>query len=140
MAKTLAERFNAKWVPDPNTGCWLWTGRPRSKKVRYGSISLGEKELLAHRVSYELNIGSIPTGKHVLHRCDTPECVSPGHLYLGTHADNMRDCVTKKRHVKLKKDTCPQGHAFDKQNSRQRLCSICNKISWQKFELTRARR
>jgi HNH endonuclease len=53
----------------------------------------------AHRISWMLFRGEIPVDAHVLHKCDVTLCVNPDHLFLGTHTDNMQDCVTKGRKV-----------------------------------------
>jgi hypothetical protein len=88
-------------VPAGFTGCWLWTGAlTRSGYGRMAVNEYGEPKRLAqaHRVAWELFNGSIPEGLNVLHQCDTPPCVNPGHLFLGTQADNVADMVTKGRH------------------------------------------
>ena len=99
---TLRERFNKKWTPEPNTGCWLWMAGV--DKNGYGKISAkrGRKQahFRAHRASWELCFGSPPEGMLVCHRCDTAGCVNPAHLFLGTNADNMRDKVSKGRQVR----------------------------------------
>ena len=93
---TLAERFWAK--VDKSGDCWIWTGNRHKAKGRdYGMINTRDGSKLAHRVSYELHYGPIPPGMEVCHRCDNPPCVNPAHLFLGTHSDNMRDCVNKQR-------------------------------------------
>jgi len=96
--KTLRERFEEKYVPEPNSGCWLWDAC--ILKSGYGQIKAGDKVKYAHRVSYEIYIGKIPSSKFVCHACDTPSCVNPDHLWLGTHNDNMLDMMTKDRSAK----------------------------------------
>jgi hypothetical protein len=80
--------------------CWLWKGR-RNKKFKYGYIDLTEdgksKQLLAHRIAYEINCGPIPEGLQVCHKCDNPPCVNHHHLFVGTALDNSRDCISKGR-------------------------------------------
>ena len=89
-----AARF---WTKVEKTeGCWLWRGALSRKG--YGSFradAIGGRQ--SHRVAWELTHGPIPDGLFVLHRCDTPRCVNPAHLWLGTAADNSRDMALKGR-------------------------------------------
>jgi hypothetical protein len=76
--------------------CWLWLGKRQPNG--YGRCSRSSfLTNLAHRAAYQMANGEIPKGLHVLHRCDVKHCVNPEHLFLGTHADNMKDMVNKGR-------------------------------------------
>lgn len=82
-------------------GCWLWTAWTNNKG--YGALSWkhpwgGYQNKLAHRISWELANGEIPPGMCILHKCDTPSCVRPDHLFLGTKKDNSQDMLRKGRH------------------------------------------
>jgi hypothetical protein len=95
--KPLIERFEERYIPIPESGCWLWIGAT-TEDGGYGQISQDYRRMLAHRLSWELYNGPIPEGMNVLHHCDTPSCVNPKHLFLGTQLDNAKDCWSKNRH------------------------------------------
>ncbi len=86
--------------------CWLYFGG--RNKDGYGHMRINRKMKSVHRVSYELAYGEIPLGLSVLHHCDTPNCVRPDHLFLGTQDDNIKDCAAKQRTARLKGETNPR--------------------------------
>lgn len=84
-------------IPIPESGCWLWERQNKGGSSNYGLTYVNGKRITAHRQSWIENNGPIPTGMHVLHKCDVPLCVNPNHLYLGTHQQNMRDLHERTR-------------------------------------------
>jgi hypothetical protein len=91
---TVADRFWSK--VDTSGECWIWAGARST--AGYGQITIEGRPTYAHRLSYEWAHGAIPDGLLVCHRCDTPACVHPDHLFAGTESDNRRDMVSKGRH------------------------------------------
>ena len=79
-------------------GCWLYNGAV--DRGGYGSIKVDGKSTRAHRTAYRLLVGPIPPSKHLCHTCDTPGCINPAHLWLGTNAENMADRNAKGRQAK----------------------------------------
>lgn len=116
---------------DKSGDCWVWTASINKKG--YGWFKFGGRMMLAHRVSYELEIGEITDGLLVLHRCDNPSCVNPEHLYLGDHDTNMADRVSRRTAANARKTHCLNGHELSGSNlyvypsGRKRECRTCQR-------------
>jgi hypothetical protein len=124
--RSLIERFEQKFIPEPNSGCWLWIGAIDG--MGYGRFKIGTRLHGAHRVSYELYVGKIPDGMDVDHRrCNNPLCVNPEHLQPAAHRHNvMRGrgaCALNAR-----KMHCINGHELPPfVPGKQRICRPCRR-------------
>lgn len=92
---TSQERLARLSKKQQNGDCILFTGHLNTDG--YGRFWHNKTRYLAHRAAYEIFCGPIPDDLQVCHRCDTPACVNPDHLFLGTQDDNIRDMVAKGR-------------------------------------------
>ena len=119
------ERVEKNIIPEPNTGCWLWLGTRTN--MGYGSITYHSIEILAHRLVYELEKGSIPAGLELDHLCRNTLCCNPDHLEPVTHRENMRRGITGK--YQSTRAHCPKGHPYDVKNTYlyrgRRYCRAC---------------
>jgi hypothetical protein len=91
------ERIGERFWPkvEKTESCWLWTGYVNA--AGYGLVSARGGQILVHRMVLELQGVEVPEDKLVLHTCDVKICVNPGHLYIGTHLENMRDMWERNR-------------------------------------------
>lgn len=81
--------------------CWRWKGATsvaiNCPSYRWGVFHFRGKSQKASRVVWQIHRWDIPDQMQVLHICDNSLCVNPGHLYLGTPADNVEDMDRKGR-------------------------------------------
>ena len=132
------ERFMNFVYPDPNTGCWLWSGADNGHG--HGgfrrSPENGSKWSRAHRVSYQLFIGEIPDGKILDHLFRVRCCVNPNHLEAVTYKENSQRGLTGINQTV--KTHCPSGHPYGGDNlylrpDGGRGCKLCLRESKRKF-------
>lgn len=91
------DRFFGKVLKLPGwNNCWLWMAS--TYWDGYGKFYLHGKEYRAHRISWDIAfVEPLRTDQICCHKCDTPKCVNPKHLFIGTQKDNIQDCVNKNR-------------------------------------------
>lgn len=97
---TLKQRLLQKTLVDEH-GCWIWTSTTGLNG--YGQIHVGNRMNYAHRVSYEVHVGPIPSGLQIDHLCRVRNCINPMHLEPVTGTENVRRAFRDH-------DRCPKGH------------------------------
>jgi hypothetical protein len=131
-------RFNEKHIPVTESGCWIWIGAMSS--TGYGNFFADGRWRLAHRFSYELNIGEIPKHLQIDHLCRVRLCVNPSHMEPVTRSENVLRGVSPKksservRKRQLSKTHCPKGHEYFGENlyidrKGARFCKTCRNNS-----------
>jgi hypothetical protein len=124
------EKFLDRYIPEPNTGCWLWIGA--CTKEGYGRFYSRGSMQPAHRISYEMFVGSIPAGLHLDHLCRVHCCVNPDHLEPVTCRENLMRGETIVA-ANARKTHCPSGHPLSGKNLRiisstgHRRCLKCDR-------------
>ena len=102
----IREYFEMMHIPEPMSGCWLWLGPTNNKTGQsYASFrkrdeirsEFGRRMVPVAWFSLVLHGTPRPPGAWGCHKCDTPQCVNPEHLYWGTPTTNNRDTVKRKR-------------------------------------------
>lgn len=126
--KSLEERLMGK-VDYKDNGCWIFTGAKTS--TGYGNIRFGDKNYVAHRISYLLFVGGVAPGLDLDHLCRDRACVNPEHLEPVTRRENLlRGETVTATHAS--KTHCPQGHEYTTDNTvvyyGSRYCLACRKI------------
>lgn len=124
VAVPLGVRVLKNSEPDPNSGCWLWTGYLHRNGYATLKWDKGKSSCMAHRASYMAFKGEIPEGLVLDHKCKTRSCVNPDHLEPVTYSENNR----RSPRLKPRPDVCKWGHSLTGDNlypGRWRRCATC---------------
>ncbi len=125
LPDALADRIE----PEPNTGCWLWTGATAG--LGYSQVRIAGRRLYAHRAVYEFFKGAVPVGLEMDHLCRVRPCVNPAHVEAVTHRENLLRSPIQISTVNSRKTHCLRGHALVPGNLRPsspgRACLKCDR-------------
>lgn len=94
--KFTVENIGNLAIPEPNSGCLIWEGAV--DKHGYGHLSVFGRQYIAHRWYWSLLNGPLRPEQFLCHKCDTPLCINPYHMFVGDNGSNTRDKVSKRRH------------------------------------------
>ena len=116
--------------------CLIFTGCLNAHG--YGSVKVGGKTMLAHRVAYEKAYGPIPDALVVMHSCDTPACIEPTHLSVGTQKQNVHDMINKNRKAILKGTSHGRARLTDDQVKEIFLSDLSDSALAKQFAINRS--
>lgn len=136
ITQVVEARFWAKVDKRGPDECWQWLGGKGSTTANghYGRMSITHsRSRPAHQVSWEIaNRAPFPAGMRACHSCDNPWCVNPKHIWPGTQAQNIQDCVAKGRHGSKRHTHCSRGHELTPANRRGASsnfrCIACDRV------------
>ena len=107
--------LESKYIPEPNTGCWLWL--TTLDRDGYGKINYRKRTLRAHRFIYERLRGPIPSNLELDHMCRVRCCVNPDHLEPVAGRENLRRGNSPSS-AAARQTHCIHGHEFNFENTR----------------------
>ncbi len=126
------EAFQDRYIPEPNTGCWIWTGS--IGRAGYGFFQHSGVRMFAHRFSL-VAVGTELTPEACAdHKCRVRCCVRPDHLRLVTRATNTLENSNSESAFNKNKMVCKKGHQFNEANTiiyinpsgkPERKCRVC---------------
>lgn len=135
----LPSRFWSKILLNEKTGCWEWTAT--CSESGYARFRWNGKSVKAHRVSYEILVGSIPTDMVLDHLCRVRHCVNPKHLEVVTRRENTLRGNSRSA-IGIRTNKCINNHEYTKENTYNnpggfRECKTCKRINNKKYYLAR---
>ena len=113
--------------------CWVWTNH-KPRPDGYVKIVYKKKQVLIHRLSYEVFKDELTKGLEIDHLCRNKLCINPDHLEEVTHKENVLRGISPMA-INAKKTICNRGHKFTEQNTYiepktgKRHCRICSSIN-----------
>jgi len=135
-----ADRFDAQYEPEPNSGCWFWTGA--RGRTGYGRFAWDGHDGYAHRAAYERFVDFVPEGLDLDHRCRVRSCVNPAHLEPVTRRENLLRSELTRTSINAKATACPHGHSYNAINTRfepdgHRRCRYCSNANVKRWKQRR---
>lgn len=112
-------------------GCWLWMGG--KMPAGYGSFSVRDKTVLAHRWIWQLFYGPVDEGLQIDHLCRVRHCVNPSHLETVTPRENQWRSPISISARFGRQTLCKNGHPFTHHDGNQRYCRICTQANVRRY-------